>query len=82
MVLMKFLIVFLFLISFSSLADSLTKEESIYFNFIDLNNDNQISYQEADQIIKLIFQLLDINRDNIINKKEILELKNIIDSLS
>ena len=79
---MKFLIVFLFLISFSLLADSLTKEESIYFNFIDLNNDDQISFEEADQIIKLIFQLLDINRDNIINKKEILELKNIIESLS
>jgi len=79
---MKFLIVFLFLISFSLLADSLTKEESMYFNFIDLNNDNQISYKEADQIIKLIFQLLDINRDNKITKKEILELKNIVESLS
>ena len=79
---MKFLIVFLFLISFSLLADSLTKEESMYFNFIDLDNDNQISYQEADQIIKLIFQLLDINRDNKITKKEILELKNIVESLS
>ena len=79
---MKFLIVILLLISFNSLADSLTKEESIYFNIIDLNNDNQISYQEADQIIKLIFQLLDINRDNNITRNEILELKNIIDSLS
>ena len=79
---MKFLIVILFLISFSTFADSLTKEESMYFNFIDLDNDNQISYQEADQIIKLIFQLLDINRDNIITKKEILELKNIVESLS
>ena len=68
---MKFLIVLLFLISSSSLADSLTKEESMYFNFIDLNNDNQISYQEADQIIKLIFQLLDINRDNISEKRMI-----------
>ena len=79
---MKFLIVILFLISFSTFADSLTKEESMYFNFIDLNNDNQISYKEADQIIKLIFQLLDINKDNKITKKEILELKNIVESLS
>ena len=79
---MKFLVIILLLINFNTLADSLTKEENMYFNFIDLNNDNQISYQEADQIIKLIFQLLDINRDNIINKKEILELKNIIESLS
>ena len=79
---MKLLLVILTLISFNTLADSLTKEEIIYFNFIDLNNDDQISFQEADQIIKLIFQLLDINRDNTINKKEILELKNIIESLS
>ena len=79
---MKQLVVILILINFNTLADSLTKEESIYFNFIDLNNDDQISFEEADQIIKLIFQLLDINRDNIINKKEILELKNIIESLS
>ena len=79
---MKYFIVILLLINFSTLAESLTKEESIYFNIIDLNNDNQISYQEVDQIIKLIFQLLDINRDNIITKKEILELKNIVDSLS
>ena len=79
---MKFLTVTLFLINFSVIAESLTKEESIYFNFIDLNNDNQISYKEADQIIKLIFQLLDVNKDNIITKEEILELKNIIEALS
>ena len=72
----------LFLSCFSALADTLTKEESIYFNFMDLNNDNQISSQEADQIIKLIFQLLDINKDNKITKKEILELKYIVESLS
>ena len=69
-------------INFNILADSLTKEENAYFNFVDLNNDNRISYQEADQIIKLVFQLLDINRDNIITKIEILELKKIIESLS
>ena len=79
---MKFLTVTLFLINFSVIAESLTKEESIYFNFIDLNNDNQIWYKEADQIIKLIFQLLDVNKDNIITKEEILELKNIIEALS
>ena len=79
---MKFLIATLFLLNFSALAESLTKEENIYFNFIDLNNDNQISYQEADQIIKLIFQLLDVNTDNIITKEEILELKNIVEAFS
>ena len=79
---MKYLIIILFLINFSTLAENLTKEESIYFNFIDLNNDNQISEQEANKIIKLIFQLLDINGDNIITKEEILELNNIIEFLS
>ena len=79
---MKFLIVTLFLLNFSAIAESLTKEENIYFNFVDLNNDDQISYQEADQIIQLIFQLLDINKDNIITKEEIFELKNIVEALS
>ena len=79
---MKILIMFILLISFNTLADSLTKEESTYFNFVDLNNDDQISFKEADQIIKLIFQLLDVNKDNMITKKEILELKNIIETLS
>ena len=54
---MKFLIVFIFLISFSTFADSLTKEESMYFNFIDLDNDNQISYQEIDQILSFALNL-------------------------
>ena len=79
---MKFLIVTFFLLNFSAIAESLTKEENIYFNFVDLNNDNQISYQEADHMIQLIFQLLDINKDNIITKEEIFELKNIVEALS
>ena len=79
---MKYLIVILFLINFSTLGDSLTKEERIYFNLIDLNNDNQISYEEVDQIIKLIIQLLDVNNDSIISEEEILEFKNIIEALS
>ena len=79
---MKYFLVILFLINFTALADTLTEQENIYFNFIDLNNDGSISNKEIDQIIKLIFQLLDENGDNTITKKEIIELKNIIDSLS
>ena len=79
---MKYLIVILFWISSSTLAEPLTKEESIYFNLIDLNNDNQISYEEVDQIIKLIIHLLDVNKDSIITEEEILEFKNIIEALS
>ena len=79
---MKFLIVIIFLINFSLFADSLTKEEIIYFNFIDLNNDDEISYQEANKILQLIFQILDVNGDNIISKDEILELSNVIEAFS
>ena len=79
---MKYLILILLFINFSIVANSLTKEESLYFNFIDLNNDEQISYKEANQVLQLIFQLLDNNGDNIISKDEILELNNIIEAFS
>jgi len=79
---MRYLILILLLINFSIFAKSLTKEENLYFNFIDLNNDEQISYQEANQVLQLIFQLLDNNGDNIITKDEILELNNIIEAFS
>ena len=79
---MKYLIFILLFINFSVFSESLTSEEKIYFNFIDLNNDDKISYQEADQVIKLIFQLLDENKDNLITKDEIIELKNIIEIFS
>ena len=79
---MRYLILILLLINFSIFAKSLTKEESLYFNFIDLNNDEKISYEEANQVLQIIFQLLDNNGDNIITKDEILELNNIIDAFS
>ena len=79
---MKFLLFILLLINFSTVAESLTKDESFYFNFIDLNNDEKISYHEANQVLQLIFQLLDNNKDNAISKEEILELKNIVEAFS
>jgi len=79
---MRYLILILLLINFSIFAKSLTKEESLYFNFIDLNNDENISYEEANQVLQIIFQLLDNNGDNIISKDEILELNNIIEAFS
>ena len=79
---MKYLILILLFINFNIVANSLTKEESLYFNFIDLNNDEKISYEEANQLLQIIFQLLDNNGDNIISKEEILELNNIIESFS
>ena len=79
---MKYLILILLFINFSIVANSLTKEESLYFNFIDLNNDEKISYEEANQVLQIIFQLLDNNGDKIISKDEILELNNIIEAFS
>ena len=63
------------------LSNELNDDEQIYFNFIDLNNDNQISLSEIDQSISIIFQIVDFNQDGFISKSEIGELKNIIDSL-
>ena len=82
MVLVKYIFFFLLIINFNVSAKSLTDEEIIYFNFIDLNNDEKISYQEADQIIQIIFKLLDINNDDVVTKDEVLDLKYIIENLS
>ena len=75
------LILFFLFYSFNLLSKELNDEENMYFNFIDLNNDNQISYSELEQSISIIFQIVDINQDGSISKSEISELKNIIDSL-
>ena len=76
-------IIFLFLILFSTnlLTYELNDDEKIYFNFIDSNNDNQISLSEIEQSVSIIFQIVDTNQDGFISKSEISELKKIIDSL-
>ena len=51
----------------------------MYFNFLDLNNDNYISYEEVTQAISLIFQLIDKDQDSKISVEEISELKEIIE---
>ena len=77
------IIILLSLLFFSAnlLSNELNDDEKIFFNFIDLNNDNQISISEIDQSISIIFQIVDFNQDGFISKSEIGELKNIIDSL-
>ena len=60
----------------------LNEQEKVYFNFIDLNNDKFISFDEINQSLQLIFQLVDENLDGKISQEEIIELKNIIESLS
>ena len=62
-------------------SNDLNKDEEIYFNFIDFNNDNQISLTEIEKSISILFQIVDLNQDGFISKSEINELKNIIDSL-
>ena len=76
-------IFFLFLLLYSSIACSseLNEEEEMYFNFVDLNNDGVISYEEIEQSLNLLFQIIDLNQDNKISQNEINELKGIIESL-
>ena len=62
-------------------SNELNDNEKMYFNFIDLNNDNQISLSEIEQSINIIFQITDFNQDGFLSQSEISELKNIIDSL-
>ena len=54
---------FIFFYSFNTLSEELTSQEKIFFNFIDMNKDNNISLDEMNMLIKLIFQLLDKNQD-------------------
>jgi len=63
-------------------AADLNKQEKIYFNFLDLNNDKFISLDEINKSLRLIFQLVDENLDGKISQEEIIELKNIIESIS
>ena len=63
------------------MSNDLNDEEQMYFNFIDFNNDNQISVSEIEQSISIVFQIADLNQDGFISKLEISELKNIIKSL-
>ena len=76
-------IFFIFLLLHPSIAYSaeLNEEEEMYFNFVDLNNDGVISYEEIEQSLNLLFQIIDLNQDNKISQNEINELKGIIESL-
>lgn len=76
-------IFFLFLLLYPSIAYpyELNNEEKMYFNFVDLNNDGVISYEEIEQSLNLLFQIIDLNQDNKISQNEINELKGIIESL-
>ena len=76
-------IFFLSLPFYSSFAYStgLNQEEEMFFNFVDLNNDGVISYEEIEQSLNLLFQIIDLNQDNKISQNEINELKDIIESL-
>ena len=81
MVWIKIVFLFLLLHSSNSYSAELNKEEEIYFNFVDLNNDGVISYEEIEQSLNLLFQIIDLNQDNKISQNEINELKGIIESL-
>ena len=77
----RILLFFSIFFSQNLFSNNLNKEEEIYFNFIDLNNDNKLSKSEIDQTTNILFQLIDFNQDGYISQSEINELKNIVDSL-
>jgi len=81
MVWIKIFVLFLFLHSSITFSAELNEEEEMYFNFVDLNNDGVISYEEIEQSLNLLFQIIDLNQDNRISLNEINELKGIIESL-
>jgi Ca2+-binding EF-hand superfamily protein len=81
MVWIKILLLFLLLYPSISYSTELNEEEEMYFNFVDLNNDGVISYEEIEQSLNLLFQIIDLNQDNKISQNEINELKGIIESL-
>ena len=61
-------------------AQELNSQEKSYFNFLDLNNDNYISYDEIDNSIRIVFQLIDKDKDMKISFEELEDLKSIIES--
>ena len=81
MVWIKIFFSFLLLYSSFLFSNELNQEEEMYFNFVDLNNDGVISYEEIEQSLNLLFQIIDLNQDNKISKNEINELKSIVESL-
>ena len=81
MVWIKIFFLFLLLHSSNAYSEELNKEEQMYFNFVDLNNDGFISYEEIEQSLNLLFQIIDLNQDNKISQNEINELKGIIETL-
>ena len=81
MVWIKIFFLFLLLHSSNAYSSELNEEEEMYFNFVDLNNDGVISYEEIEQSVNLLFQIIDLNQDNKISQNEINELKGIIESL-
>ena len=81
MVWIKIFFIFLFLHPSIAYSAELNEEEEMYFNFVDLNNDGVISYEEIEQSLNLLFRIIDLNQDNKISQNEINELKGIIETL-
>ncbi len=81
MVWIKIFFLFLLLYSSTTYSSELNDQEEMYFNFVDLNNDGDISYEEIEQSLNLLFQIIDLNQDNKISQNELNELKGIIESL-
>ena len=74
-----FTIIIIFYPLFILHSNELQDLEKMYFNFLDLNNDNYISYEEVNKATNLVFQLIDKDQDGKISVEELGELKEIIE---
>ena len=77
----KIILLNILFISQNLYSNNLNQDEEMFYNFIDFNNDNQISLSEIERSINIVFQLVDLNQDGFISKSEVSELKEIVDSL-
>ena len=77
----KIILLNILFISQNLYSNNLNQDEEMFYNFMDFNNDNQISFSEIERSINIVFQLVDLNQDGFISKSEVSELKEIVDSL-
>ncbi len=77
----KIILLNILFISQNLYSNNLNQDEEMFYNFMDFNNDNQISLSEIERSINIVFQLVDLNQDGFISKSEVSELKEIVDSL-
>ena len=76
------IIFFILILTSNSFSNQLNDNEKILFNFIDINKDKNISFEEITNSLNMLFKIIDKNVDNKISPDEIIDLKIFIESLT